>query len=121
MGDEITNLGTTANPGGGGLTPSSPTFTILPRGRRTLKERLISSISSSDAIWAEAMERLGVTQADIKEMTKEEKLENLEQALAELLGTTSTADSNQADAETADAVVNPEQIENANSVDDYLF
>lgn len=57
----------------------------------------------------------------VKEMTKEEKLENLEQALAELLGTTSTADSNQAEAETADAVVTPEQIENANSVDDYLF
>lgn len=56
----------------------------------------------------------------VKEMTKEEKLENLEQALAELLGTTSTADSNQ-EAETADTVVTPEQIENANSVDDYLF
>lgn len=58
------------------LPSGRKTFTILPRGRKTLKERLINLVVNFNEppadIWAEALKRLEVTQADLSEMTEEE-------------------------------------------------
>lgn len=70
MGNEITNLDD------GGLTPSSPTFAILPRGRETLKKRFINKCNvfttMPEAIWEEVKKRLGITDEDLDKMTGEE-------------------------------------------------
>lgn len=76
-------------PGGGSFSPgNTQEFTILPRGRETLKKRSINKCNVfttvPEAIWVEVKKRLGITDEDIGKMTDEELVTKVNPILGDI-------------------------------------